>query len=230
MRKLDDVSAITAIYGINFKNDMRVKNVQALREFFTALKAEIEPTEFNVLIDLLTDLQKINYKWLTTFNDKNELKEQLNACAIDQSIFTDKNKIISWLNAFKHLITVVVRLTIKHKIQLSNGVSPADRLHIENCLDKYGAKNLKSLKPLEGDANIIKRVISVYFREFTIYTQSLDDKELLALIKNAKLFEAKTELAFLNGKRPTPPEAFIKLKNEQSQQALFNRLYSELGL
>lgn len=229
MRKLDAISAITAIYGLNFKADMRIASVQKLRAFFTELKNSIEPTEFNVLIDLLTDMQKINYKWLTIFNDKNELQEQLNSCRIDMSVFNSREALNKWLVSFKHLINIIVRLTIKHKITLSNGVSPPDRLHIESCLDKYGAKNLKALKPLEGDANIIKRVIGVYFREFTSYTQNLTDDELIKLVKNAKLLESRTELAFLNGKKPQAPDSFIKLKQEDEGQALFNRLLSEIN-
>jgi hypothetical protein len=86
------------------------------------------------------------------------------------------------------------------------GFHNMSQARVLELLERHGVVIQRKRAPIIGEANLIKRIIGMFYRDFAYLTAQLTGDELLAIIGNANRFHEKTLRAYSQGRKPVSKE------------------------
>lgn len=136
--------------------------------------------------ELVSDLMRINRDWIA-IKAVEKFIPQLAHC----------HDIAELIELLKDCAHIVARETHAYMRDLSR----IQTARMEELFERHGVRIMRQRKPIIGEADLARRLIGMYFKDFSYLTVRMSNAELLAIVGNVAKLEHNARLAHKNGKQ-----------------------------
>lgn len=170
-------------------------------------EGETDDTLTLAILELSQDLLRFNAGW------HSERSLQSHVKAIHDNV-RDAASLIEALKDACHAVAkfVIGSIGIRELIEQT-------KARVILLCEKHGAAYVRRTAPLLGEAEIARRIIGSYYRDFTHVFARMTDADLLLIVGNAYQFEQRAFNAQLRGNRNMPAQILKRLNEYRRDEA-----------
>ena len=168
-----------------------------------------------IAFELISDLSRICRDWFSLSCNSESVPAIINCRDIGELI---------------ELLKDTCTATAHEIFANARGFHNLSQARLLELLEKHGVAIQRKRTPIIGDANMVRRIIGMFYREYAYLTTQLSGDELLAIIGNAQRFHEKTLRAYSQGKKPASRE-LEKYHNAMQRESAVNearKLFDEI--